>query len=401
MAVTNTNFAYALKTLWPQSRIQNTVYKDNPALALITKHENFYGANMVLAVRYADSQGRSATFSTAQTNKGNHAGVAFTLTRAPDYGLGSVNTETILASKSDAGALVKALDTEMGSVTNSLKRSMGIGMYRSGTGSIGQISAGSTVGNPAITLSNINDVTNFEVGMVVTLHATDGAAQRTGTNTITAVDRDAGTLTTTTAWTTGVSAAAASDYICQQGDLNLKVKGFAAWLPTTAPTSTAFFGVDRSVDTTRLGGKRVDISALNPEEGLVTAAMALGREGASPDYTFMNFVDFKNVEISLGSKVQYVDMAVGEIGFRGIKINGPKGFITLLPDQNCPAGIAYMLQMDTWGLYSLGPAPQLLDVDGNKMLREASSDGVEFRLASYAQIGCEAPGYNAVLTLPS
>ena len=64
-----------------------------------------------------------------------------------------------------------------------------------------------------------------------------------------------------TAWTTGVSAAAASDYICQSGDLNAKIKGLAAWLPSTAPSATAFFGVDTAGQGTRIALFGVDISS--------------------------------------------------------------------------------------------------------------------------------------------
>lgn len=401
MGVNLTNYDHALKTLWPNNRIRNLVYTDNPLLAMIPKDEDFGGANMVVATQYGDSQGRSATFATAQANKGNLSGAKFLITRAKDYGLGSIDGETLEASEKDSYAMASAFDREMKSVGNSLKRSLAISMYRSGTGSIGQISAGSNTATATITLLNINDVTNFEVGQVLTAHATDGAAARVGTTTLTGIDRDLGTLTVTTAWTTGIAAAAASDFLVQSGDVNLKIKGLAAWIPSTAPSATSFFGVDRTVDVTRLGGKRIDVSALNPEEGLVTAAASLGREGGSPSHLFVNYVDFKNYEISLGSKVNYVDMSVGEIGFRGIKVNGPKGFITVLPDQNCPSAKGYMLQLDTWKLHSLGPAPKLLNKDGNRVLREASSDGIEFRLGYYAQMSCDAPGWNAVLTLPS
>ena len=91
------------------------------------------------------------------------------------------------------------------------------------------------------------------------------------------------------------------------------------------------------------------------------------------------------------SKVQYVDLKVNaEIGFRGILMNGPRGPIKVVPDQNCPSDRAFMLQMDTWKLYSLGKAPKILDTDGMKMLREASSDSVEVRVGYYAQLGLAA-----------
>jgi hypothetical protein len=80
------------------------------------------------------------------------------------------------------------------------------------------------------------------------------------------------------------------------------------------------------------------------------------------------------------SKVQYIDMKVNpEIAFRGIMINGPKGPIKVVPDQNCPANRIFGLQMDTWRHNSLGAAVRVIDTDGLQMLRQSSSDGVEVR----------------------
>jgi hypothetical protein len=179
------------------------------------------------------------------------------------------------------------------------------------------------------------------------------------------------------------------------------VSGLAAWLPATAPTSgDNFFSVDRSKDVTRLAGIRFDGSALPIEEALVAAASRVAREGGKPDHAMLNYSKYSDLEKALGSKVQYVDLkATAEVGFRGMLINGPRGPIKVVPDQNCPANRCYMLQMDVWKLYSLGKAPKILDADGLKMLRETGADAVEVRVGYYAQIGCRAPGWNATIAL--
>jgi hypothetical protein len=100
------------------------------------------------------------------------------------------------------------------------------------------------------------------------------------------------------------------------------------------------------------------------------------------------------------SKVQYIDLKVNaEIGFRGIVINGPRGPIKIIHDQNCPSDRAFMLQMNTWKLYSLGKAPRILDADGMKMLRDNDADGVKVRVGYYCQLGSNLPGANANIKL--
>ena len=115
----------------------------------------------------------------------------------------------------------------------------------------------------------------------------------------------------------------------------------------------------------------------------------------------MNFANFSNLEKALGSKVVYdkVSSDDADIGFQSLTILGPKGPIQIVADQNCTPDVAYMLQMDTWTLNSLGDAPHILDLDGNRMLRDASADAYEVRVGFYGNIGCTAPGYNARVKL--
>ncbi len=295
---------------------------------------------------------------------------------------------------------MEAATTEIDGAINSATRSLATALYGNGSGSIGQCNASAT--GTSLQLKNAEDVTNFEVGMTLVFStANGGGSVKAGDVQVSHVNRDTGELTVPalTAIASGAGVAA-NDYIFVEGDYDSKVKGLQAWVPETAPGATAFFGVARNVDVTRLGGIRYDASSLPIEEGLISAAARVAREGGKPDVCFMNYSKYADLEKALGSKVQYVDIKVkAEIGFRGILINGPRGPIKIVPDQNCPSNSAFMLQMDVWKLYSLGKAPKILDTDGLKMLREASADGVEVRVGYYAQLGCRAPGWNCNIKL--
>lgn len=405
MALNQTTFAYALKQLWPQKRAAEMTYKDNPLLAMMPKKEDAGGDTINIAVRYADPQGRSSVFATAQANKGNQVGVKFQLTRASDYGLASVANETVEASKSDQQALLRAMDSEIEAAYNGLVRSAAIKLYGNGGGAIGQIATAGITGE-VITLANTQDITNFEKGMVIqasTADGTSGSLRDSGdTATISSVDRDLGKITFATGGVASINGIAAADYLFQHGDFGAGMKGLGAWLPSSAPSATTFFGVDRTGDVTRLGGVRYDGSALTIQEAIIKGLARLSREGGSPDYGFTSYDHWSALELELGSKVQYVDVEsnVG-FGFRGIRVNGPKKAITILPDMNCTAAVCYLLQMNTWKLYSVGKVPHIIDLDGNKFLREASADAYEVRLAYYANPGCESPGYNARVALPT
>lgn len=339
-------------------------------------------------------------FSTAQANKTNSQLKDFVLTRNSDYSLASISNEVLEASKGNANAFMEAATTEIDGAIQSATRSLAVAIYGTGSGTIGQV-ANSSFATPVLTLVEAADVTNFEVGMKLAVSATNGGGSvRAGTLTVVGVDRDAGTVTMSGNLSAGIAAIAQNDFISVQGDYDAKVKGLRAWLPDSAPTSSPFFGVDRTADVTRLGGIRFDGSAMPIEEALISAASRVAREGGKPDHCFMNYEQYADLEKALGSKVQYIDLkATAEIAFRGIVINGPRGPIKCIPDQNCPAGRAFMLDLKVWKLYSLGKAPKILDADGMKMLRESSADAVEVRVGYYAQLGSRAPGWNANIKL--
>ena len=387
-----TTFAAALKQHYTDEKIENMVYKDNPFLAMISKYEDFGGENLKLPVKYGLPMGRSATFADAVSNKSASQLKAFLLTRKADYAIASISNETIEASKGNANAFIEAATFEIDGAIEAATRSLAIALYGDGSGQIGVVGslATTTASNDTVTLATIQDITNFEVGMQLNF----GTA--TTNKEISTINRDTGVILLSAA-----SGATATEAIYVDGDKDNKLTGLGGWLPSSAPGSTdSFFGVNRSSDSTRLGGIRFDGSSLPIEEALIGAAARVAREGGKPDVCFINYNNFADLEKALGSKVSYVDVKVNpEIGFRGILVHGPRGPIKVVPDQNCPNGVAYMLQMDVWKLYSLGKAPKILDSDGLKFLRESTADAVEARIGYYAQLGCRAPGFNVRVAL--
>lgn len=392
----------ALKEHYKPLRVQNMVYKDNPLLAMMPKYTKFGGENMPIPLLYANPQRRSATFLTGQANESNSALKQFVLTRVKDYSFASITGESIKATERDSDAFLRYATMEIDGALHSLTRSIAVSMYRDGSGSIGTLSTDPGTGT-TYTLSNAEDITNFEVGMaVVFADNTTSALRAGGSRTITAIDRDAGTFTAAAA----NSALDAADDIFQEGDYvsasdRLKIRGLEAWCPASAPGATAFFGVDRTADVTRLGGNRFDGSALPIEEALIGGAARVAREGGRPTHCFVDFATFSNLEKALGSKVVYSEAKARDvdIGFSAISLRGPRGTIQIVPDQNCQPNVAWMLQMDTWSFNTLGEAPMFLDLDDNRMLRESGADAYEVRLGYYGNVACNAPGYNCRVAL--
>ncbi len=400
MSLDMTSAAAALKVYYTNDRIENMVYQDAPFLAMLKKNESFTGKNHPIPVVYGNPQNRSVDFATAIAGATTSKIKDFTLTRVKDYSVASIDNELILASAGKASAFMEAATFEIDNAIDSASRSLSSALFGNGSGKLGRVLAGAT--GTTFTLTEPEDVVQFEVGQeIVFSTANGGGSVKSGNVTVNGVDRDSGVITVDALTAIdGTAGAATNDYVFAKGDYDGKIKGLLAWLPSTAPDSTAFFGMDRSVDVTRLAGIRFDASAMSLEEGLIGAAARAAREGAKPDVCFMSYAKFSDLEKSLGSKVQYIDQKVNpEVGFRGIQINGPRGPIKVIADKDCPNDRAFMLTMSSWQLYSLKKAPHILDTDGNIMLREASSDSVQIRVGYYAQLGCNAPGFNVNLKL--
>jgi len=393
----------AVKIHYKPQRVRNMVYKNNPFLGLIPKFTKFGGLSMPIPLRFSDPQRRAATFATGQGNTSSSKLAQFSLTRVKDYGFAFIDGETIQATKGDNNAFLRYLTMEIDGAINSITRSLAVSLYRDGSGSIGACNAdpGTTT---TVTLSDTEDVTNFEVGMNLVFAADAASALRAGgARTISAVNRATGVITVSAAMDAAV---AINDLIFQEGDYlaannRLKVSGLDAWVPSAAPSATTFFGVDRTSDTTRLGGVRFDGSSMPIEEALIGAAAQIARDGGRPDLALCDFATYATLEKALGSRVVYSTLKAPDvdIGFSGISVVGPNGSVNIIPDYNCQPNTMWLLQKDTWVLATLGDAPQFLDLDSLRMLRDAGSDAYEVRLGYYGQVGCYAPGWNCRIAL--
>lgn len=413
---TVTALSNILKTRYDQKVFHQMFYRKAPFAGTVRKDDKFGGNNARITLRYGAPQGGSGDFATAQANKTSSSDVGFLLARAKDYQVSGISGEALAAAEGDENTLYNGLKGEMEGSMRNLNRSIQITLHRNGGGQRGRGDGAYAVGGAVIQLGNggvagtgsIADITNFEVGMKLQFSADDGynnggalAGVRAGTVAVQSVNRVLGTITCTGNVNAGIGAAVNSDWIFRQGDYSVMAKGTAGWIPDTAPTAgDSWFGVDRSVDTTRLAGVIYSGNGGNKIETLIDAAELAGREGADDLTCYINNLDRADIVKSLDGKAVYepVKSTDGTFGYRALMIEGPDSAIKVISDINMPRGKFKLLQMDTWVLKSVKGVPRLLDFDGNKMLRESSSDGYEWRMGGYFQTGNEAPGYNTAGT---
>jgi len=385
-----------LKTLYPSKRIKYVGYRDNPLLALVPKNDKFFGRNLAVPIWYGGNASGSRVFAKAQANQRTSLHEDFLITRVRDYALGTLDMETLLATANDEGAFISSVESEVDGTIRGAARNLAVSLYRNKGGARGQIGS---IASGVMTLLNTADVTNFERGMTLVQSTADGTSGSLGSglSEITAVNRREGKLTAAN-WTNFT----ANDYLFREGDFGVSISGLASWIPQTAPTvggGDSFFGVDRAADS-RLYGQYHDGSAQTIQEALEAADVKLAVEGGKASHVFMNPRDVGTLRTGLGSSVIYDKVSspdMASISFSTLALFGlGTGKVNIVPDRNCPAGLFYMLDMDTWMLHSLGGGPKIFSDLNGQFLTVATADSLEFRVGHYAQLACNAPGYNLV-----
>lgn len=385
------NYAAMLKEYYSYKNVSDAVLKDSILLQLIAKRK-MGGKQVPIPIKTSNVQGGSATFATAQSNITQILYSQFLLTHAKDYALARIEGDLLDAANVDAGAFMRASTAIIDSSRDCLRESMSNAVFLDGTGVIGAVGA---IASSVVTLSQESDIAHFEVGMVVSVYDVTLATLR-GSVAVTAIDEDL--YKVTLASTPGGTVA--TDVLIRQGDLNLKMKGLAAWIPSSAPSSTAFFGVDRSTNPTRLGGRRYTATGTPIEEALITAKNRLGRYATYPDLCVMSHTKMGDLEKSLGDRKRYGEAksADGKIGFEVLQIQGNKGPISILADAKCPDNRIYLLTQDSWALHHYGSDIAFFDEMAGGMLKQRpDEDAYEVRIKSYAQLACDAPGQNMVI----
>lgn len=409
---TKTTFDAALKQIYVQSYLHKSVYQNRPMLGILPKFEGFEGRNMPIPNIYGDPQGRSASFTTAQTNTTATKVVDFLIDIVDDYSIVHTAGNLIARTRTNKGAFLKALKNDIDRAISSLSNSLESAIPRSGTGSIGVVGSVST---DTVTLATTADAKNFEPGMEIVASSADGGALRDSgnANTVTEVNRRDGTITADTNWTSAISGFTTSDFLYVEGDAanggsNVKVSGFQAWLPSTAPTSgDSFFGVDRSVDS-RLYGSYYDGSSDTMEEALIEGQSVASSEEGNPDVIIMNHTKMRKLVKELGAKKEHAEVnsvgpkgLVANVGYRGIVIQGDSGEMRAVAANKCPDADGFALERKNWVLVSTGPAVTPFDFDGNSVLRQHNADGIEGRIVFRGQVACKNPVGSCRINLPS
>lgn len=415
--------------------MKDLVFNRNPGLALVDKDESELGLGgkyFPIPVLSDTGAGRSANFGNAQTYQTAPVTVEFNVTRVQNYSLATLTGDFLRASAQNIGAFMPGAELNVKAAFQAIGNDLAHDLYGDGSGLRGTYGLGAgSISSGVITLDNLGQVYQFAVNMALVSYSISGQTPTQSTSAalgyVIAVDTSLGTVTvsatqggaagTPTNWSTSFP------YLAQVGDVNfisngltsanmLKVAGFGAWIPSVAPGgSDSFFGVNRSTSPTKLAGLRFNGAAESIQDGLIDAVNQLaanGNEAGDPDFIMINPVSYQTLVKQLTSQgvYQMIKAKINEevsISFKALVLPTANGEIAILQDRNCPSQTAYILTMKTWKLRTLGKCPQFLTYPGfydQLGVPVPGSDAIQLQIGYYGNLTCNAPGSNAVVSLP-
>lgn len=386
----------------------DTVYKTSVLLGLIPKDPvEGFGEHDKIPIRISNVVSSSATFATALAST-TAAPVfrAFEVPMTKHYTLHGISGEAMAMAAGKTSSFVDAVKEAVNSATYAHGRALSGMVFGDGSGVMGTVTADPGTGS-TITIKH-RDARNWEVGDVFSVYEPGGSARAGGPYTVSEIDRNTDITSATPTATLTISstfnaAVASGDHLVKAGNRNAVMLGLEAWLPTNRTIlGTPFNGVTRSVDGQRLAGLSADLSSMsNAEEQLVRALRASADAGQTVDTAICSPTFFEEVSNRLGLKDSRERRTVKgfgtEHGYSAIRVvGGGSGEVSLLMDPDCPDNRLFLLDLPTWSLkHTSDGLPFIDERDGNKFRASQSSDGMDFRVISYANLICRAPGRNA------
>jgi hypothetical protein len=401
-ASTTTTVAYIYKRLYSDKQVGDLAARQHPLFSMLRKEDGFNGSGYYYAVRHGNPQAVGGAFSSVQTAgqtayTGNSYGKQLVALRMPKYGLITLDGEAMSAAEGDSGAFMDLVTQETNGIIEEMGDSLAFDLQRDGSGLRGRRSS---LASQTVTLTVKDDARNFKPGMtVVADNAANGLSPCSGSTYVTAVDEDAGTVTfaDVSQWSGGAD----NDYLFRIGDPGTCMEGLKSHFPLSASgLGTTWRGIDRSTDSRRLAGVRLDDSGTSIEECAGLVGVKIGQVGQVGRILVLNPVNFWKVSRRLNAKVTYDGGGnKATYGFAGFDIATPAGDLRAISDADTETTLGYVLNPDTLYLKHLKGLPHIIQDDGRPNLRQASADGLEARMRAWVNMICVRPGANGVFSI--
>lgn len=405
-----------LKIFYEDTR-KDTMFRANPFLAMVKKEEHD-GQQIAQTIKYGYTAAHGPDFATNYANLGNsmQKRKQFFVPWYEGSALDQIGAKEEKLSATKKGALVNLVADALEGSQRVCANDIELACFNDGAGVIGTISSNSG-SDPAIvlTLTRVGDAERVQVGdRLVSAASALAASLRTGSATVVAVDRDAGTITvdSISSWspTNGDVLFLQSAKV---GTLTVPqwFTGVAGWIPTAAPgSSDSFFSVNRSDDPAALAGRRLDGRTMSPKKAIrnLLSRVSMSKE-SNPDvvwvhpYTFDALLEDPEAQKTYDERMGEGTGSAAGLYFPGLRIFGPKGPAKVHASWAMHGNLAFATTMSTWHLHRPPGSPEGMVMmggkDGDGLIDLIATNGKQVRSWWLAGLTCDFPGANGVVQL--
>ena len=411
MASDTTTASFIYKRKYAGKRPTLLSMRYHPTLQRIAKKDGFNGYDSAGTFWYsvirANPQG-VGTFAGAQSVSGGSApggassGNQFGAQQRFLYGVINLAGPAVRKAKGNDGAFLDLVTMESEGIFREMGDTCAFQLQGDGYAARGQRASAST---DVITLAVADTARNFKEGMVVVASPNaDGTSPRSGSTYIVKVDEDAGTIELNSA--AAISSFADNDYLFRSGETaadGTVIDGMESIIPLTAPGgSDSFRSVNRSVNPTRLAGRRLNDTTTSIEENAGLVAVKVGQSGKRATDLALNPVKFWEVVRRLNAKVEYDDGGgTAGYGFEYFKIATPAGTLMAYSDADVPTNRGRVLNPADWEWKHLG-SPWIHEINDDKkgfFLRKDGADAIEGRVITEGNVICWDPAAQGVFAI--
>lgn len=375
---------------------------DEPELGLFDLTDDLYGEGKPIILPYAPTGGVGPSFARAMANKRDSEEAKFVVTTNDMFSLISIDHKSYTLTKSNMGAYYDLVSSRAKHAVQAYKNLVAHAFYGNGGGSLGTISSN---GGSTITMHLNTPMWVFFRNQTIVPGTGDGLSGTQGAtrDILGAINRGTRVLTADDgAFSNAAGEFQAGNHVFIDGGFNAYIKGFDAWFPTTAPSSSSFFGCDRTIDDQLYGTiYAADASKdSNVFEYIQSFASEIAVAGGEVDCALVSKAGWQHMVKSLGSSVVYVrecgmtdDGDEAEWGYNAIQINGPTGPIKIMMSRNCPRARVVLLTKKHCHRGTAGGwmKPLTYGDDTNEWVRHSAENAMESRIGGYIQFYCDQP----------
>lgn len=418
-----------LKVKYDNGKIPRQVYEKFPFLDAVPKFSDGGGLNFTTAVVTGNPQGLGATLAIAQANAGLAGGLGDFkgkqwIVPYGDYaGSVVINDKQIKQARKNEDAFFNWFNEEIDGIWRGFLEHMSYLMFCEAGLAIGSGTIGAS--NGVITLDDATAVIRFPVGSTLQASAASGGSSSDTLITsgnigyVFAVDQNLGTVTVATSAANAAAGTGGTPtgwngqtiYLFRQGDFggdsnpNVIFKGIPSWIPATAPGSTdSFYNVNRSLDPARLAGFRLlaaDVAGMSIRKRIKRAVAIINNRSTTPGITHVvlnkeKWQDLADEMEAQGVRILESNEKYG-FGTNSIALAAGGDVVEVIGDRACPYATGFALTMPKDGsniqMKSIDGFPHIIREDGLEIVRSATANDYEHRIAAYPAFVIKAPGW--------